>query len=113
MDQESRWYSMFKRLDQNKNLPTHTLGCSIPNTKMEFGQGRPRTGCLMTPLVSIQNLGPEKFQEGVSRELVSLKVCDLSKKGNPFTQISKYWPRAKVKNIARIAKRCPSKFSFC
>ena len=22
MDQESRWYSMFKRLDQNKNHPT-------------------------------------------------------------------------------------------
>ena len=54
----------------------------------------------MTPVVSIQNLGPEKFQEGVSRELVSLKVCDLSKKGNPFTQISKYWPRAKVRNIS-------------
>ena len=54
----------------------------------------------MTPSVSIQNLGPEKFQEGVSRELVSLKVCDLSKKGNPFTQISKYWHGAKVENIS-------------
>ena len=39
------------------------VGCSIPNTKMKFGQGRPRTGCLMTPLVSIQNLSPENFQE--------------------------------------------------
>ena len=25
MDQENRWYSMFKRLDQNKNLPNGTL----------------------------------------------------------------------------------------
>jgi hypothetical protein len=50
----------------------------------------------MTPSVSIQNLGPEKFQEGLSRELLSLKVCDLSKKGNPFTQILKYWQGAKV-----------------
>ena len=37
---------------------------------MEFGQGRPHTGCLITPLDSIQNLGPEKFQEGVRRGLI-------------------------------------------
>ena len=44
---------------------------------MEFGQGSTRTGCLMTPLVSIQNLGPEKFQEGVRRELINFN--DLKK----------------------------------
>ena len=26
--------------------------------------------CLITPLVSIQNIGPEKFQEGVRRGLI-------------------------------------------
>ena len=37
---------------------------------MESGQGSTRTGGLMTPLVSIQNLGPEKIEEGVRMELI-------------------------------------------
>ena len=55
------------------------VGCSIPITWMEFGQGRPRTGCLMsmTPSLSIQNLGSEKFQEGVRRGLI---ICSDLKK---------------------------------
>ena len=33
MDQESRWYSMFKRLDQNKNHPTPTAsGLKVKET---------------------------------------------------------------------------------
>ena len=41
-----------------------TVGCSIPNTWMEFKHGRPNAGCLIPPLVSIQNPGPEKLKEG-------------------------------------------------
>ena len=36
----------------------------------------------MTPLVSILNLGPEKFQEGVSRGLVSFSVLSPRHGGN-------------------------------
>ena len=49
----------------------YILGCSIPNTWMEFGQGWPFTGCLLTPLVCIQNPGPEKFQEVRERGLAT------------------------------------------
>ena len=38
---------------------------------MEFSQGLPPTGCLLTPWVSIQNPGPEKFQE------VKKKTCQF------------------------------------
>ena len=41
-------------------------------TWMEFGQGIPCTGWLMTPLVSIQNPGSEQFRRGVSRGLIDL-----------------------------------------
>ena len=49
----------------------------IPNTLIEFGQGRPGTGCLMTPLVSIQNPGPETFQEVRERGLASFSALAL------------------------------------
>ena len=39
---------------------------------MEFWLGWPLTGCRLTPLVSIQNPGSEKLQEGVSRALTVL-----------------------------------------
>ena len=48
------------------------IGCFTPNTLMESGQGRPRTGELMRPLVRIQNPGPEKFKKGVLRGLIFL-----------------------------------------
>ena len=35
MDQESRWYSMFKRLDQNKNHPSRTTTESDRHTKSQ------------------------------------------------------------------------------
>ena len=40
-----------------------TLGCSIPNTLVEFGLIWPRTGCLLTPFASIQNPGSSKQEE--------------------------------------------------
>ena len=46
---------------------------------MEFGQGRPLTGCLMTPLVSFQNPGPEKFQEVRERALASFSALKKNK----------------------------------
>ena len=48
------------------------VGCSIPKTELEFGQGSTRTGCVKTPLFSIPNLGSDKFQERVRRELIIL-----------------------------------------
>ena len=41
---------------------------------MEFWRGWPRTGCRLTPLVSIQNPGPEKCQEVRERELCFFSV---------------------------------------
>ena len=49
-----------------------SLGCSIPNTWMEFGQGRPNAGCLMPPLVNIQSPGPQKFHVVRNREVRGL-----------------------------------------
>ena len=51
-----------------------TLSCFIPTTYMEFGQGRPRTGCPMTPSVIIQNLGPEKILKGVMRVVLTFSA---------------------------------------
>ena len=51
-----------------------SLGCSIPNTYMEFRRGRPRTGCRLKPLVSIQNPDSEKFQEVSEKGLDSFSV---------------------------------------
>ena len=47
----------------------------------------------MTPLVSILNLDPEKLKEVRERE-------------------SQTWGRNGVKNIARIAKRCPENITL-
>ena len=67
------WTRPFKRVASSGlshfRTPPCILGCSIPNTKMEFGRGWSRTGCRLTPLVSIQNPDPEKFQE------VSERTC--------------------------------------
>ena len=48
-----------------------TVGCSIPNTLMEYWQDWPRAGCCLTPIVSIQNPDPEKFQELRERGLAN------------------------------------------
>ena len=50
------------------------IGCSNPNTYMEFGLVWPPTGCRLTPLMSIQNPDPEKCQEVSERELASFSV---------------------------------------
>ena len=46
MDQESRWYSMFKRLDQNKNHPT------------QLCYGQPHVHCPGQSPTSTQLLSP-------------------------------------------------------
>ena len=59
------------------NIYCTVYSVHIPNTLIEFGQGRPRTGCLMTPLVSIQNSGPETFHEVRERGLASFSALAL------------------------------------
>ena len=45
------WYAKHMRIVQAQVLcRLCILGCSIPNTYMEFGRGWPRTGCRLTPL---------------------------------------------------------------
>ena len=39
----------------------YRLGCSIPNTYMEFGLGWAPTGCRLTPLLSVQNSGLQRL----------------------------------------------------
>ena len=54
------------------------VGCSIPKTLIEFGQGQSNFKWLKTPLVSIQNPGSKKFQEvkvrGFNRLITFLHV---------------------------------------
>ena len=61
MDQESRWYSMFKRLDQNKNLPTLM---AYLGGELHLGEARQE----------IDDKVPSAFMRGDGRKVTSVKL---------------------------------------
>ena len=89
------WTRPFKRVASSGlshfRTPPCILGCSIPNTKMEFGRGWSRTGCRLTPLVSIQNPDPEKFQEVRERGLASFSVLKRKEKVPDMGESKSSW----------------------